>query len=68
MRTEKELNFLETLLPSLAEGAFKKAYADALSSGSSVLEAIDGKIIEVFPDGTHKIVKHIPADRIIESQ
>jgi len=68
MPTEKELDFLETLIPTLAEGAFKKAYLDALSNGESVLEAINGKIIEVFPDGTHKIVKHIATDRIIESQ
>ena len=68
MRTEKELDFLETLIPTLAEGAFKKAYVDALSSGSSILEAMDGKIIEIFPDGTQKFIKPIAADRIIESQ
>jgi len=68
MRTEDELDYLETLIPSLAEGAFKKAYVEALSSGSSVLEAIDGKIIEIFPDGTQKFIKPIAADRIIENK
>lgn len=68
MRTENELDYLETLILSLAEGAFKKAYVDALSSGSSVLEAIDGKIIEIFPDGTQKFIKPIAADRIIENK
>jgi hypothetical protein len=63
MRTEKELDFLESHIPDLAESAFKKAYLDALSSGTSVLEAIDGKIIETFPDGTQKIIKEIAADR-----
>lgn len=66
MRTEKELDFLEAHIPTLAESAFKKAYLDALSSGTSVLEAIDGKIIEVFPDGTRKTIKKIAADRKIE--
>ena len=63
MRTEKELDFLESHIPALAESAFKKAYLDALSSGKSVLEAVDGKIIEIFPDGTQKLVKQIDSDR-----
>lgn len=66
MRTEKELDFLEAHIPSLAESAFKKAYLDALSNGKSVLEAIEGKIIEVFPDGTQKIIKQIATDRKVE--
>lgn len=66
MRTEKELDFLEAHIPKLAENAFQKAYLDALSKGQSVLEAIDGNIIEVFPDGTQKVIKPIAADRKIE--
>lgn len=66
MRTEKELDFLESHIPSLAESAFRKAYLDALSSGQSVLEAIDGKLVEVFPDGTKKVIKSIAADRKVE--
>jgi len=38
---DAELDNLEKLIPSLATGAVKKAYLDALSSGNSVLEVID---------------------------
>lgn len=57
MRTEKELDFLETLIPELAESATKKAYLDALSRGSSVVEIINGKIVSTAPDGTRTIIK-----------
>ena len=55
MRTDKELDFLENHIPDLAQSALKQAYVDTLSSGNSVLEAIDGKLVEIFPDGTKKI-------------
>ncbi len=62
MRSEKELDFLENHIPSLASSAVQKAYIDALSSGNSVMEAIDGEIFEIFPDGTRKFIKAIFAD------
>ena len=43
---DAELDNLEKLIPSLATGAVKKAYLDALSSGNSVLEVIDGVLYE----------------------
>ncbi len=58
MRTEKELDFLETLIPELAESATKKAYLDALSRGSSVVEIIGDKIVSTAPDGTRTIMKN----------
>ena len=57
MRTEKELDFLETLIPELAESATKKAYLDALSRGSSVVETINGQIVSTAPDGTRTVIK-----------
>ena len=65
MRTEKELDFLEEQIPHLAKYAFHKAYLDALSQGNSVLEACNGKIVEIFPDGSKKIIKSIVANRIV---
>ena len=62
MRSEKELDFLENYIPSLAGSAVQKAYMDTLSSGNSVMEAIDGEIFEIFPDGTRKLIKTIFAD------
>ena len=68
MRTEKELDFLEEHIPSLAQNAIQKAYMDTLSSGNSVIESIDGKIVETFPDGTKKTIKFIAADIKIDNK
>lgn len=72
---EKEMSFLENHIPELAEIAFKQAYWAALASGSSVLVSKDGDLVEVFPDGTHKFIKHLssptkvtPGQRIISNQ
>ncbi len=54
-----ELDNLEALIPLLAEGAVKKAYLDALSSGNSVFEVIDSAVYEVFADGTQKKIKDV---------
>ena len=57
MRTEKELDYLETLIPELAESATKTAYLDALSRGISVTEISDGKLVSTAPDGTITFIK-----------
>lgn len=62
MRKENELDFLENHIPSLAQNALKKAYVDTLSRGASVLEIINGKMLEVFPDGTQKFIKNVESD------
>lgn len=54
-----ELDNLEEFIPLLANGAVKKAYLDALSSGNSVVEVIDSAIYEVFSDGTKKKIKDV---------
>lgn len=65
MKTEKELDFLESYIPELANSAVKKAYLDTLSAGLSVTQVIEDKIYEVFPDGTKKFIKEIkPAVKI----
>lgn len=65
MKTEKELDFLESYIPELANSAVKKAYLDTLSAGLSVTQVIEDKIYEVFPDGTKRFIKEIkPAVKI----
>lgn len=54
-----ELDILEQLILSLANGAMHKAYLDTLSAGNSVLEVIDGAIYEVFADGSKKKIKDV---------
>jgi hypothetical protein len=58
--SEKAMSFLEEHIPELAEAAFKQAYWGALASGSPVLVAENGSLIEVHPDGTRKIIKKLP--------
>ena len=59
--SEKALDYLEEHIPELAEVAFKQAYWAALASGSSVLISENGSLVEVFPDGTRKFIKKLPA-------
>jgi len=56
---EKCIQFLEEHIPDLAAVAFKQAYWQALAEGSSVLEVENGAIVEVFPDGSRKVIKQI---------
>ena len=44
----------------MADAAIKQAYWAALTSGSSVIEAREGALVEVFPDGTCKTIKSLP--------
>jgi len=68
--SEASIDFLEKHIPELADAVFKQAYWQALAAGSSVLIAEDGQILEVFPDGTRKLVKqiakpiHITSDKV----
>ena len=58
--SEDAISFLEEHIPELANVAFKQAYWAALASGSSVLISENGNLVEVFPNGRHKFIKHLP--------
>lgn len=58
--SEQELDYLEAHIPELAEVAFKQAYWAALATGSSVLMSENGNLVEIFPNGTRKIIKQLP--------
>ena len=57
---EEEISYLEKHIPELAEVAFKQAYWAALAAGSSVLISQNGDLVQVFPDGKQKFIKHLP--------
>jgi len=59
--SEQSADYLEGLIPGLAEGAFKQAYMHALASGQNVVACEDEKLVEVHPDGTKKIIKKMPS-------
>lgn len=56
---EKEMTFLESHIPELTEKATQRAYFEALAAGHSVVVSEGDQIIEVFPDGTRKVVKQL---------
>jgi hypothetical protein len=58
--SEEAMLFLEEHIPELAGIAFKQAYWAALASGNSVLLSENGDLVEVFPNGKHKFIKHLP--------
>ena len=43
----------------LAGPAFAAAFHAAIAAGCSVLEARDGTLVEVLPDGTERVVREI---------
>lgn len=56
---DETLDFLEQQIPALSASAVIVAYWAALSAGQSVLQTEDDAIVEVFPDGTRRVVKAI---------
>ncbi len=58
---EKTIQYLEEHIPELANVASKQAYWQALAAGSSVLERDNDNLVEVFPDGTRKVIKPLPS-------
>ncbi len=54
---EQAIRYLEEHIPDLAEVAITQAYWQALASGSSVLERENDSLVEVFPDGSRKIIR-----------
>lgn len=58
---EKAMTYLEALIPELAEGAVKQAYCKNLAAGRKVVEAVNGQLIESFPDGTSRVIKPLAA-------
>lgn len=66
---EKAVTKQEGRIPELAEGAVKQARSKTLASGRSVVEAVDGQLIETHPDGSSKVLKSIPAPiRVVVGQ
>lgn len=59
MLNEKQIDFLEKQIPIMAEYATKQAYIETLASGDKVMIAENGNLVEIYPDGSRKIVKEI---------
>lgn len=57
---EQAILFQEKHIPDLVLTATKQAYWRALAAGSSVLERENDYLVEVFPDGSRKLIKPLP--------
>ena len=57
--TEESMRFLEEHIPDLADAAVKQAYWQALATGNSVLVSEEGALVEIFSDGTRKVLKKL---------
>ena len=65
--TEESMRFLEEHIPDLANAAVKQAYWQALATGSSVLVSEEGALVEIFPDGTRKVLKQLEPQTAVTS-
>lgn len=57
--SDETLDFLEEQIPLLAQSALTVAYWEALSAGLSVLQVEEGNLVEVFPNGSRRVIKAI---------
>ncbi|WP_434575635.1 hypothetical protein J3P88_12610 [Pseudomonas sp. Z3-6] len=48
---------LEEKIPAMAKGAVNTAYINALAAGLSVMEVINGMLVETTADGLHKVIR-----------
>ena len=65
--TEESMRFLEEHIPDLADAAVKQAYWQALATGSSVLVSEEDALVEIFPDGTRKVLKQLEPQTAVTS-
>lgn len=59
MLTEETMKVLEAGIPKLAEGAFQRAYYQALTTSGKVMRAVNGNLVETHADGTETVLRAI---------
>lgn len=57
--SEQAMLNLEARIPKLAQGAFKRAYDQALNTSGKVLRAVNGQLVETHADGTEVVIRRI---------
>jgi hypothetical protein len=48
---------LEEKIPAMVKGAISTAYINALAAGLTVMEVMDGMLVETTADGQHKAIR-----------
>ncbi|MDR6958289.1 hypothetical protein J2W43_002271 [Pseudomonas brassicacearum] len=57
MLSDELVSRLEEKIPTMAKGAIKAAYINALAAGLSVMEIRNGMLVETIADGQHKVIR-----------
>lgn len=57
--SEKALQSLEANIPKMAQAAFSQAHLNALTISGKVLQASDGKLVELSAEGAVRFIKAI---------
>jgi hypothetical protein len=57
--SEQAMLNLELGIPHLAQGAFKRAHYQALTTSGKVLRAVNGQLVETYADGTEVVIRNI---------
>lgn len=57
----------EDQIPMLAAKAIEHAYQQAIDAGQTVLIAESGLLVEIFPDGTRRILRHLQPNIPVKS-
>ena len=64
---ESDMCQLEEQMPEFAQSALTIARDQALASGATVLEAINGELVEASADGSRRFIKSLPAPYKVEA-
>ncbi len=57
--SEKALECLEANIPKMAQAAFSQAHLNALTISGKVLQASNGKLVELSAEGSVRFIKAI---------
>jgi hypothetical protein len=63
---ESALQALEARIPELAEQALHRAYQQALDTAGSVIEAVDGCLVETSIDGQQRLIRTLKAPLMVQ--
>jgi hypothetical protein len=57
--TEKSMLAMEARIPELASSAVRRAYYQALTTSGSVVEAVNGQLVETSADGAQRVIRDL---------
>lgn len=58
--SEEQMRQFEERIPELGRQAVARAVAKARETGHRVTVGLDGQVVEIYPDGTRKVLKDLP--------